>query len=152
MERTRAPSSAGLLSKRAGRALKHPQNWIELVKFCAVGATGYLVNLAVYKALLYGGLHYLFAAICAFAVAVTNNYTWNRAWTFRGRRGHIYYQGLRFLVVSLAVLGANLLILAALVEGGVGKLAGQAIAIVLVTPLNFVGNRLWSFSSRTSQG
>jgi putative flippase GtrA len=26
-----------------------------------------------------------------------------------------------------------------------GKIVAQAIAIVLVTPINFVGNKLWSF-------
>jgi putative flippase GtrA len=76
---------------------------------------------------------------------VTNNYTWNRLWTFRGDRGHFAYQGLRFLVVSMAALGANLVILRVLVGLGVGKIVAQAIAIVLVTPLNFVGNKLWSF-------
>jgi dolichol-phosphate mannosyltransferase len=82
---------------------------------------------------------------------VTNNYTWNRLWTFRRDRGHVYYQGLRFLVVSLLALGANLLLLHALVDLGVGKIAAQAIAIVLVTPLNFVGNKLWSFAPRNSR-
>jgi putative flippase GtrA len=32
-----------------------------------------------------------------------------------------------------------------LVSLDVGKVPAQAIAIVLVTPLNFVGNKLWSF-------
>jgi putative flippase GtrA len=32
-----------------------------------------------------------------------------------------------------------------LVRFGVGAIPAQAIAIVLVTPLNFVGNKLWSF-------
>jgi putative flippase GtrA len=58
------------------------------------------------------------------------------------------YQGLRFLVVSILALGANLLILEALVGLGLGKIAAQAVAIVLVTPLNFVGNKLWSFRRR----
>ena len=50
------------------------------------------------------GLHYLLAATGSFLVAVTNNYIWNRLWTFRGQRGHVAYQGLRFLVVpSLAL-------------------------------------------------
>ena len=87
----------------------------------------------------------LAAATCSFLVAVTSNYTWNRIWTFRGDRGHFAYQGLRFLVVSVAALGANLVCLRLLVGLGVGKIVGQAIAIVLVTPLNFVGNKLWSF-------
>jgi putative flippase GtrA len=47
--------------------------------------------------------------------------------------------------VSVLVYLGNLVILTALVELGVGKILSQAIAIVLVTPLNFVGNKLWSF-------
>ena len=78
-------------------------------------------------------------------MAVTNNYTLNRLWTFRGQRGHFAYQGLRFLVVSLVALGANLVCLRVLVALGLGKIVAQAVAIVLVTPLNFVGNKLWSF-------
>jgi putative flippase GtrA len=145
MERLGAVSSNGLRA-RAARALRHPDNWLELAKFCVVGLSGYIVNLAVYTALLRGaGLHYLPAAVCSFVVAVANNYTWNRLWTFRHHRGHLYYQGLRFLVVSLCALAANLVVLRLLVGLGVGKVAAQAIAIILVTPLNFVGNKLWSF-------
>ena len=131
---------------RAGRALRRPQNWVQLGKFVTVGTSGYVVNLGVFSALVHGaGIHYLLAAVCSFLVAVTNNYTWNRLWTFRGQRGHVAYQGVRFLVVSVAALGANLLVLQLLVSAGLDKVAAQAIAIVLVTPLNFVGNKLWSF-------
>jgi putative flippase GtrA len=28
---------------------------------------------------------------------------------------------------------------------GLGEVPAQALAIVLVTPLNFIGNKLWSF-------
>ena len=105
-----------------------------------------MVNLAVYTLLVHGfGLHYLVAATCSFLVAVTNNYLWNRLWTFRGQRGHVAYQGLRFLIVSLIALDANLLILHGLVQLGFTKVLAQAVAIILVTPLNFVGNKLWSF-------
>jgi putative flippase GtrA len=37
-------------------------------------------------------------------------------------------------------------VLRVLVAFGVGKVVAQAIAIVLVTPLNFIGNKLWSFA------
>ena len=131
---------------RVSSSLRKRSNWEQLAKFCVVGAAGYVVNLAVYTALLeLAGLHYLPAAIGSFLVAVTSNYTWNRIWTFRGQRGHVAYQGLRFLVVSTMALGANLLVLHLLVQSGVGEILAQAIAIVLVTPLNFVGNKLWSF-------
>lgn len=131
---------------RAGRALRAQHNWVQLAKFCAVGASGYAVNLAVYALLLkWAGLHYLGAAFCSFLVAVANNYWWNRHWTFSGQRGHFAYQGMRFAVVSAVALAANLGVLRLLVGLGVGKLVGQAIAIVAVTPLNFIGNKLWSF-------
>ena len=74
----------------------------------AVGASGYVVNLAVYALLLnWAGLHYLGAAFCSFLVAVANNYWWNRHWTFRGQRGHFAYQGMRFAVVSAVALGGE---------------------------------------------
>ena len=107
---------------------------------------GYLINLAVYDALLHAGLHYLLAATCSFLVAVTSNYTWNRLWTFREQRGHVGVQGMRFFSSRSAALGANLLVLDVLVNSaGVDKLVAQASPIVVVTPLNFVGNKLWSF-------
>ena len=53
---------------------------------------------------------------------------------------------LRFLLVSLVALGFNLIVLTLLVEGGgVEKFAAQAIALAASTPLNFLGNKLWSF-------
>jgi putative flippase GtrA len=131
---------------RAGRALRAPHNWVQLAKFSIVGVSGYILNLAVYTALLKGaGLHYTAAATCSFVVAVTNNYTWNRLWTFHAQRGHVGWQGLRFLVVALVAYGINLILLSALIGLGVDKVVSQAIAIVLVTPWNFIGNKLWSF-------
>lgn len=134
--------------ERARRALGRRHNWFQLGKFCTVGASGYLVNLAVFAVLVGSGLHYLLAATGSFLVAVTNNYIWNRLWTFRGQRGHVAYQGLRFFVVSAVSLCANLVILHLLVQAMNREVLPQAIAIVLVTPLNFVGNKLWSFGLR----
>jgi putative flippase GtrA len=148
LERARAALTAetGLVGSRAGRALRRPHNWFQLAQFCVVGASGYAVNLAVYALLLRGvGIHYLLAAVGSFLVAVTNNYTWNRHWTFRRQRGHVAYQGMRFLVVAVIALSANLIFLKTLVTLGLGKIVAQAIAIALVTPLNFLGNKLWSF-------
>jgi putative flippase GtrA len=138
--------AAALARTRAGRALSRPHNWVQLAKFSAVGASGYVINLAVYTALLRGaGLHYAAAATCSFLVAVTNNYVWNRLWTFHDQRGHAGWQGLRFLLVAVVAYGANLALLSALIGLGMDKVLAQAIAVVLVTPLNFLGNKLWSF-------
>jgi dolichol-phosphate mannosyltransferase len=146
MDERTAITEATAPRRRAHAALRRRANWEELVKFCIVGASGYVVNLAVYTLLLDGaGLHYVLAAIGSFLVAVTNTYAWNRAWTSRHARGHFVLQGLRFLVVSALALGANLLVLHALVSSGIGEVTAQAIAIVIVTPVNFIGNKLWSF-------
>jgi dolichol-phosphate mannosyltransferase len=147
---TTAVAPRRLAGTRAKAALSRPQNWVQLLKFCAVGASGYVVNLAVYTTLYKGfGVNYLVAAACSFLVAVTNNYTWNRLWTFRGQRGNVAYQGMRFFVVSTLALVGNLICLRLLVALGLGKIVAQAIAIVLVTPFNFVGNKLWSFRDRS---
>ena len=149
VESSEVTIGAGISAARVRAGLRKRKNWEQLVKFCLVGATGYAVNLLVFSLLvLVLNVHYIPAAVCSFLVAVTNNYTWNRLWTFRGQRGHVGYQGLRFLVVSLLALAANELLLTALVAAGAGKVVGQAIAIVLVTPINFVGNKLWSFRRR----
>ena len=139
-----------VLPARAVRALRSPHNWIQLAKFGIVGTTGYVVNLVVYALLLNeANLHYVAAATGSFLVAASWNYWWNRNWTFRAQRGHFGIQGMRFFLVSLAALGANLLVLHLLIAyAGLGRLLAQAIAIVFVTPLNFVGNKLWSFRRR----
>jgi putative flippase GtrA len=133
----------------AGLALRARRNWVQLAKFCVVGASGYAVNLGVYSVLLnWANLHYVVAATGSFLVAASSNYTFNRHWTFRAQRGHVGIQGMRFFVVSALVYGANLGVLTALVAAGAGKIVAQAAAIVLVTPLNFLGNKLWSFRTR----
>jgi putative flippase GtrA len=122
----------------------------QFARFCAVGASGYAVNLAVYAALLAGGLHYLAAAAVAFLVAAGSNYGWNRAWTFHTADAPILGQGARALVVSALSLGANQLFLAVLVAAGAGHLAAQAVAILLVTPFSFTANKLWAFAEQGS--
>jgi putative flippase GtrA len=145
MSRSTAVSVA-LDRARWGAALRRPHNWMQLAKFSIVGASGYVVNLAVFSTLVLGaGIHHIPAATASFLVAVTNNYTWNRLWTFRGSRGHVAYQGFRFLIVAVCALVANLVVLEALISFGVPEIPAQATAIVLVMPLNFIGNKLWSF-------
>ena len=121
----------------------------QFVRFCAVGATGYAINLAVYAALLAAGLHYLAAAAISVLVAAGSNYVWNRVWTFRTRQARMLGQSMRALLVSALSLGANQLFLAVFVAAGAGHLSGQAVAIVLVTPFSFAANKLWAFANVT---
>ena len=131
---------------RAG--LRRPHNWVQLVKFCLVGGTGYLVNLTVFAVCVHVlDLHHLVAATAAFVVAVTNNFLWNRYWTFRARRGRAGFQAARFFAVSVVAFLFAATVLELLVSvASVPELPAQAISIVAATPLNFIGNKMWSFS------
>jgi putative flippase GtrA len=40
---------------------------------------------------------------------------------------------------------ANIGFLSLLIAFGLGEIVAQAVAIVCVTPVNFIGNKLWSF-------
>ncbi|HVO55832.1 MAG TPA: GtrA family protein [Solirubrobacterales bacterium] len=141
-------SGAGELAYRIGAAARQGENWVQLLKFGLVGASGYLINLGVFALLAdYVGLHHLIAAVGAFAVAVTNNFLWNRYWTFGPGEGPAHFQAARFFAVSLASLGLNLVVLQALVSSGLtGDLTAQAIAVAVAMPFNFLGNKLWTFS------
>jgi len=133
-------------AKRIGRGTLKPGNWIQLLQFGLVGASGYIVNLAVF-ALVNGPLsvHYIVAAILAFCVAVMNNFWWNRHWTFDAKHGHAGFQAARFFTVSVLALVVNLIALKLLVGGGMGELPGQAISVAIAMPFNFIGNKLWTF-------
>ncbi len=133
------------LGPRIRLGLRRPANWLELVRFATVGASGYVVNLVVF-ALAIGVLDYRAAAVLAFCVAVLNNFSWNRGWTFRATGGHAEVQVARFFAVSLAAFGASLGVLVTLVAGlGMPELGAQALAVLCATPLSFLGNKLWTF-------
>jgi len=132
------------IAARTARALRRPHNWIQLAKFVVVGVSGYAINLLVFAGLVGWGAHV--AATISFVVAASNNYLWNRLWTFRHAKSNVGIQGARFFVVSLAAFGVNQLWLVLFIDVlDWRKVLSQAIAIVLVTPLNFIGNKLWSF-------
>jgi dolichol-phosphate mannosyltransferase len=135
------------LPLRVRHGLRRPANWLQLVRFGLVGASGYVINLAVFALCLEAlGLNYRLAATAAFAVAVTNNFFLNRHWTFSAGHGHAGFQAARFLAVSLAAFGLNLAVLELLVTSAeLPELAAQALAVVAATPLSFAGNKLWSF-------
>ena len=132
---------------RVRHGLRRPHNWVQLVKFVAVGGTGYAVNIGVY-ALVHEviGIGHLRSATLAFLVAVFNNFWWNRHWTFGAGAGHAGFQAARFFAVSALAfffaLGVSQLLVS---TTDLPDVVAQAISIVVATPLNFVGNKMWSF-------
>ena len=134
---------------RVRHGVRHPHNWLQLVRFAAVGASGYAVNLVVFAVSVHlVGIDYRLAAVLAFVVSVVNNFWWNRHWTFDAKHDHAIVQGVRFFAVSLLAFGFTYVVLITLVgTAGTPKVVAQAIAIVAGTPLSFVGQKLWSFKA-----
>jgi putative flippase GtrA len=135
------------IAYRISAAARQPEKWMQLLKFCVVGGSGYLVNLAVFALLASAlGVHHLAAAVGAFVVAVSNNFFWNRHWTFEPGERPAHFQAARFFAVSVAALVVNLVVLELLISGDVvGELPAQAIAVAIAMPFNFVGNKLFTF-------
>jgi len=108
---------------RVRHGVRHPQNWLQLIRFAAVGATGYAVNLGVFTFCLHVfGIDYRQAAVVAFVISVINNFWWNRHWTFDARDDHALFQGARFFAVSLVAFGFQYVVLIVLVgDAGVSK-------------------------------
>jgi len=127
--------------------MRRSHNWFELVRFGTVGASGYVVNLAVFALAVHMlGVGYRVAAVLAFLIAVGNNFFWNRHWTFRAHDGHAGFQAARFFVVSVGAFLVSFTVLEVMVSvGDAPEVLAQAVAIVVATPFNFLGNKLWSF-------
>lgn len=147
VDETTAVHPPARLHRRVQLGLRHPANWFQLVRFGTVGATGYVVNLAVFALAVHGAdINYRVAACLAFVVAVLNNFWWNRHWTFDARDGHAGFQAARFFVVSGIAFALNLVILVVLVSvADLPKVPAQALAIACAMPVSFVGNKLWTF-------
>jgi putative flippase GtrA len=133
---------------RVRHGVRQAHNWWQLARFTAVGASGYVVNLVTFAFCVHVlDLDFRIAAFLAFLVAVTNNFWWNRHWTFDARGGHAGQQAFRFLVISVGAFAVNLAVLELLVSvGHLKEIVAQAIAVAAATPANFIGNKLWTFT------
>ena len=128
--------------------MRRPANWLQLVRFGLVGAIGFVVNL--------GGLHPARAPCrgsttgsrrsIGVAGRGAQQLRAQPPLDVRRRAGRARFQAIRFFLVSLVAEGFSLVLLTLLVEGaGLAKVPAQALAVAASMPLNFLGNKLWSF-------
>ena len=126
--------------------MSRQQNWLQLLRFGVIGGSGYAVNLCTFVTCVHVlDLDYRLAAAIAFLVAVANNFYWNRRWTFTSRHLPYRSQATRFFVVSVVAFLLSFAILVLITGLHVPAVLAQVAAIVLVTPLSFAGNKLWTF-------
>ena len=132
---------------RVRHGVRQTENWLQLIRFVTVGASGYVVNLGVFAACVHLlGINYKISAVIAFVVSVFNNFWLNRHWTFDAKHQHPMFQAARFFAISLLTFAFTYVVLIVLVDSaGMSKVPAQAIAIAAGTPLSFLGQKLWSF-------
>jgi putative flippase GtrA len=149
------PPSARALSRvrsayrRFSYEVRHPENHKQLVRFLCVGASGYMVNLVSFFILVHPlSASDTLAFVLAALVASTNNFFWNRHWTFKAKHDHAGRQALRFFLVSFVVLLLSLGIYKLLVGAGISQhTLADGIAWIIATPISFVVQKLWSFKA-----
>jgi putative flippase GtrA len=119
------------------------------IRFLVVGAAGYVVNLAIFAALIALEVEYVTASIVSYLVSNALMYLGNRYFTFRLGHDGFWSAYLRYILVGMVVVALNALVLAALVEGtGIDPRIGQAISLLVVTPVAYVLFKRWTFRLR----
>jgi len=119
----------------------------QMIKYALVGLSGTVINLAVlYTAVDFFGLFYLLGAGIAFIFAVSNNFFWNKRWTFHDKSHKYKEQYGKYIAVSLMSLVIGLGVLAFFVEIiGLWYMSAQVLTITIVGLNTFLWNKLWTF-------
>jgi dolichol-phosphate mannosyltransferase len=119
------------------------------LKFSVVGASGVVVNLLSFTALLALGMNKYLASPIAIEASIVANFLFNNYWTFSARDMNkgIHIRGLKFNIVSFAALAVSystFLIVSTLDASGIPQVH-QAVGIVPATLINYFFNSYWTF-------
>jgi dolichol-phosphate mannosyltransferase len=124
----------------------------QFVKFGLVGASGFIVNLALFTVLQRvvpdhaATLPYMAIYSVAFLSGGVSNYFLNRAWTFRST-GHVGREGLSFMTVSVLALIVGLTVSAAVAPWLGRGHKTWFVSTVAGIVVNFFVNKYWTFRS-----
>lgn len=115
-----------------------------IFKFVCVGLLNTFIGYGAFFLLSFF-LNYMVALVVAHFIGVANSYLWNKYWTFQVKKFRPA-ELVKFNIVYLLVLGANMLILYIVVELlAVNPRIGQLAVLPLVTLLSYFGHKYWSF-------
>jgi putative flippase GtrA len=136
----------GAVRQRLSRGA--PTHAEQLIRYLVVGGCGYLLAMAIYAGQYAAGVSAYAAVPAAFVLNGAWNFVLNRWWSFPPTGRPVRTELTRFCVVAAASLVANYSVLYLLHHvAGMAAVPAQALAIVIVTPVGFLGNKLWSFDA-----
>ncbi len=120
----------------------------QFLKYSAVGIVGTLVDVgSLYVFVDFAGLPVVRASILSFALAVLNNYIFNRFWTFKHHNSFGWHKRfLKFVALSVVGLWLNSFAMYFFVHSvGIWYVYAKILASVVVFLWNYIGNRYWTF-------
>lgn len=121
--------------------------WLKLVKFGIVGASGIFVNMGMLFLLSeYFDIYYLFSSAIAVELSIITNFILNDFWTFGSEKSRkLPNRGHRLISYNLVSLGSMAINMAALFffteVFGINYLISNLIGIFIAFSWNFVANR-----------
>jgi putative flippase GtrA len=136
--------------RRLSYEVRHPENHKQLIRFLCVGASGYVINVVAFFILIHTfGSPDKVLFWTAALIAATNNFFWNRHWTFSAKHHHPGWQAARFYLVSalIALVATGIYSLLVNQVGLSMKTAADGLAWIIATPISFVVQKLWSFKA-----
>jgi len=134
------------------RSARFAATLVRWVKFNAVGAAGFILQIGVLAGLNRVTAHYLAATAAAVEIALLHNFAWHVRYTWRDRAaaGGNWGRLARFHLSNGAVsMGGNLALMPVLVGGaGMPVAAADAIAILVCSVVNFGLGDGWVFQEQ----
>jgi putative flippase GtrA len=145
----RAMDRARLAYRKGMYEVRHSENHKQMVRFLCVGASGFAINFVADWIFLHAvGLDYKLAFCAAFICASINNFFWNRHWTFKAHQARPGRQAVRFFVVQMLIaLCAYWIMIGLVAATNMWKVPADGVAWILVTPVSFLLQKLWSFKA-----
>lgn len=133
----------------------------QFIKFCIIGFSSMLIDVAISYTLIYRlAWNPTLAKTVSFLFAVTNGFIWNSRWTFRGMgSGPRHQMYVKFLMVNCVGLVLNITIFKSVLFFFTGHFIGQGTpdkphfalatgaAVVCVSLWNFFANKKWTFKA-----
>lgn len=123
------------------------KNFRPFFKYCLVGVAGTFIDLAsLYVFVEYFLIPVIPATALSFLLAVTNNFIFNKIWTFKNKSRNYRKLYIKFLIVSTIGLGLTLTSMHVMVNIiGIWYMFAKAMTSLIVLTWNFLANKMWTF-------
>lgn len=128
------------------------EKFMQFVRFCFVGLSSSLIMFCSYSVTYLISKNYYLANIIGFLFSTLNSFIWNKRFVFRNNKSRKsdYIKEYLKTLVSYSFTGlilSNILLYLWIEKVGISGLIAPIINIIIVTPLNFVLNKLWTFKN-----